>query len=101
MRGADGRIWAGLIKPRTADGDELAGEPFMRKVVMRLPRAMWPLPKDYGHVIAFTEDGKVVADMQDASGAYGEITGVTETADRLYIQNLHAKTLAWMPKPAP
>ncbi len=52
-------------------------------------------------MIAFTEDGQVVADMQDPSGAYGQITGVTETADRLYIQNLHATTLAWMPKPAP
>ncbi len=101
LRGADGRIWAGLALPRNADADKLAGEPFMRKVIMRMPRAMWPLPKAYGHVIAFTEDGQVVADMQDPSGAYGQITGVTETADRLYIQNLHATTLAWMPKPAP
>jgi len=45
----------------------------------------------YGHVFAFTEDGKVVADLQDPSGAYPETTAVTETADRLYIQSLHAK----------
>jgi len=101
MRGQDGRIWAGLVKPRNADADKLAGEPAMRKLIMRLPRALWPLPKDYGHVFAFTEDGKIVADLQDPSGAYSETTGVTETTDRLYIQSLHAKTLAWMPKPAP
>jgi hypothetical protein len=70
----------------------------MRKLTLRLPRSMWPLPKSYGHVIAFTEDGKVVADLQDPSGAYPETTAVTETADRLYIQSLHAKGLGWMPK---
>ena len=101
MRGQDGRIWAGLVKPRNADADKLAGEPAMRKLIMRLPRALWPLPKDYGHVFAFTEDGKIVADLQDPAGTYGETTGVTETAERLYIQSLHGKTLAWLPKPAP
>ena len=52
---------------------------------------MWPLPKAYGHVVAFTEDGKVVADLQDPAGAYPQTTGLTETADRLYVQNLHAQ----------
>ena len=96
MRGLDGKIWVGLVKPRNADADDLAGKPFMRKIVMRLPRAMWPIPKDYGHVFAFTEDGKVVADLQDPAGGYAETTGVTETADRMYVQSLHAKTLAWL-----
>jgi sugar lactone lactonase YvrE len=101
MRGLEGRIWAGLVKPRSADADKLADQPFLRKVIMRMPRATWPLPKDYGHVFAFTEDGKVVADLQDPSGAYGETTGVTETGDRLYIQNLHTRTLGWLPRSAP
>ena len=45
--------------------------------------------------MAFSEDGKVLIDMQDPTGAYPESTGVTETADRLYIQSLHAKGLGW------
>jgi hypothetical protein len=49
-------------------------------------------------LIAFTEDGKVVADLQDPVGTYPETTAVTETNDRLYIQSLHAKGLGWMPK---
>jgi sugar lactone lactonase YvrE len=98
MRGLDGKIWLGLVKPRNPTVDNLATKPFMRKLTLRLPRAMWPVPKAYGHVIAFTEEGKVVADLQDPSGAYPETTGVTETKDRLYIQSLHAKELGWMPK---
>lgn len=101
MRGLDGKIWAGLVKPRSADADKLAGQPFLRKVVMRMPRAAWPLPKDHGHVFAFTEDGKVVADLQDPAGAYGETTGLTETAGRLYVHSLHGRTLGWLPRTAP
>ncbi len=98
MRGLNGKIWLGFAKPRNPTIDKLAAKPFMRKLTLRLPRAMWPVPKSYGHVLAFTEDGKVVADLQDPSGAYPETTAVTETADRLYIQSLHAKGLGWMPK---
>jgi len=98
MRGLDGKIWLGFAKPRNPTIDKLAAKPFMRKLTLRLPRAMWPIPKTYGHVMAFTEDGKVVADLQDPSGAYPETTGVTETADRLFIQSLHAKGLGWMSK---
>jgi len=100
MRGESGRIWTGLTKPRGAFIDDNAGKPWLRRLVMRLPRSLWPVPPAYGHVFAFDESGKVLVDLQDPSGAYPETTAVTETADRLYIQSLHAKTLGWMPKPA-
>jgi sugar lactone lactonase YvrE len=98
MRGMDGRIWLGLAKPRTASADAMADKPFVRKMALRLPRFLWPVPASYGHVLAFTEDGRVVADLQDPSGAYPDTTGVLETADRLYIQSVHARALGWLPK---
>ena len=98
MRGMDGRIWLGFTKPRSAVIDKLAGSPFLRKVTLRLPKALWPIPPAYGHVIAFDEAGTVVADLQDPAGAYPETTGVTEVGDRLYVQSLHAPVLGWMPK---
>jgi sugar lactone lactonase YvrE len=96
MRGADGRIWLGLSGPRSEKVDAMAGKPFLRELTLRLPRALWPLPKPYGHVIAIDESGRIVADLQDPSGAYPQTTGVTETADRLYIQNLHLGVLGWL-----
>jgi sugar lactone lactonase YvrE len=99
MRGRDGKIWVGLVKPRNPTIDKLAGKPFMRKLTLRLPRALWPVPKAYGHVFAFSEDGKVLADLQDPSGAYPETTAVLETPDRLYVQSLHAGYIGWMPHP--
>jgi len=98
MRGLNGKIWCGFAKPRNPDLDKMASKPLIREITLRLPRSLWPVPKAYGHVFAFTEDGKVAADLQDPSGAYPETTGVTETADRLYIQSLHAKGLGWLPK---
>ena len=47
-------------------------------------------------MIAFHEDGKIVADLQDATGAYPETTAITETRERLYVQSLHAKGLGWL-----
>lgn len=96
-RGRDGRIWLGLAKPRSAAVDRMAAWPFLRQATLRLPRALWPVPPAYGHVLAFDEDGRVVADLQDPSGRYPETTGVYETADRLYVQSLHARSLAWLP----
>jgi len=98
MRGLDGKIWLGLAKPRNPTIDKLAQKPWMRSLTLRLPRVLWPIPKAYGHVMAFTEDGKVVADLQDPSGAYPETTAVTETQDRLYVQSLHAHGLGWLEK---
>ena len=98
-RGLDGRIWLGFAKPRNPSIEKftITTTPWMRKLTYRLPTFLWPIPKPYGHVFAFTEEGKIVADLQDPSGKYPETTGVTETADRLYIQSLHAKAIGWLP----
>lgn len=98
MRGSDGKIWLGFAKPRSNVVDMLADKPFLRKMILRLPRFLWPVPKAYGHVIAFKEDGSIVKNLQDPTGHYPETTSVTETNDRLYIQSLHAEGLGWLPK---
>ena len=98
MRGLDGRIWVGLVKPRNPKVDQLAQKPWLRSLTLRLPRALWPIPKAYGHVFAFNEAGQVVADLQDPSGTYPETTSVTETKDRLYVHSLHARELGWLPR---
>lgn len=98
MRGRDGRIWVGLFRPRNPAADSLAERPFIRKMLLRLPRFLLPLGEPYGHVFAIDEEGRVTADLQDPSGAYPETTGATETADRLYIHSLHARAIGWLPR---
>lgn len=96
MRGRDGRIWVGLFRPRNPAADGLSQKPFMRKILLRLPRSLLPVGKPYGHVFAFDEQGSVSEDLQDPTGAYPETTGATETVDRLYIYSLHAPVIGWV-----
>jgi sugar lactone lactonase YvrE len=96
MRGENGRIWVGLTKPRSKVMDMAAGLPMLRSMMLRLPRAMWPVPPAYGHVIAFDESGRVVDDLQDPQGAYPETTAATELGGKLFIQSLHAHSVGWM-----
>jgi sugar lactone lactonase YvrE len=98
MRGRDGRIWVGLFRPRNPAADGLSQKPFIRKILLRLPRSWLPVGQPYGHVFAIDEGGNVLEDLQDPAGAYPETTGATETADRLYIHSLHAPKLGWMPR---
>jgi sugar lactone lactonase YvrE len=96
-RSASGRIWTGLTKPRSAVVDALSEHPLLRSMSLRLPKALWPVPPVYGHVIAFDESGHVVADLQDPSARIAETSGVTEHDGNLYIQSLHADALGVLP----
>ena len=101
MRGREGRIWVGFTKPRGPAVDKLADKPLLRKLTLRLPKSLWPVPPAYGHVAAFDEaSGRIVADLQDPAGAYPETTGVLELADRLWVPSLHAPSLGWLPRGA-
>jgi sugar lactone lactonase YvrE len=93
-RGMHGKYWLGLAGQRN-DLDQLAQHPFLRKVALRIPRALWKTPPPYGHVFAFSEDGTVLADLQDASGVSPLTTGVTETQERLYIHSANSGAIAW------
>ncbi len=96
VAGEQGRLWVGLTKPRSAVIDFAAEHPVLRKLTLRLPRFLWPMPKAYGHVVALDEAGKVMDDLQDPSGAYPETTAATEVDGKLFIQSLNAKTIGWL-----
>jgi sugar lactone lactonase YvrE len=92
-KGQAGRYWVGLPKARSALADALAPWPFLRAASFRLPHFLLPVPKPYGHALAFNEQGQVVADLQDPSGSYPEVTGITELDGVLYVHSLVAPSL--------
>ena len=92
-----GSVWLGLAGQRNVL-DQMAEHPFLRQIVLRIPRFMWLMPKPYGHVVAFAEDGAVVADLQDPTGQSPTTIGATETAEHLYIHNVDGKSLSWLPR---
>jgi sugar lactone lactonase YvrE len=89
-RSDDGRLWTGLTKPRSDAIDGMASKPWLRALTLRLPKSLWPVPPSYGHIVAFDEAGRVVADLQDPTGKLEETSGVTEHGGKLYVHSLHA-----------
>jgi sugar lactone lactonase YvrE len=98
-RDADGRLWTGFTKPRSAVIDGMSEHPWRRAVSLRLPKSLWPVPPAYGHVIAFDEDGRVVADLQDPAGHIPETSGATVRDGKLYVQSLDGNVLGVMAAP--
>jgi sugar lactone lactonase YvrE len=96
--GFNGRFWVALVAPRNPLLDSLAGNPFLRKMIQRLPEAIKPKAAHYGHIIAVNKNGKVVADLQDPNAACPVNTGVTETSQYLYIGSLVTDFIARLPK---
>lgn len=94
LAGRDGRFWLGFTSPRIALADKLADKPFLRRMVQRLPRFVRPQAQLYGHVLAISADGEILANLQDPEATYPMTTGVSETEEFLYVSSLIAPTLA-------
>jgi hypothetical protein len=96
--GLNGRYWVALASPRNPLVGRLAGKPFLRKVIQRLPAFLRPQAVAYSHIIAVDENGKVLVDLQDPSGKYPINSSFTETNDHLYIGSLIASELGRLSK---
>jgi sugar lactone lactonase YvrE len=96
MRGEAGRIWVGCTKPRNPMIDRMADKLWLRKVALRLPKALQPIPKDHAHVFAFNEAGVIVADLQDPDGIFPDSTAACEFGGRVYLGSLTAGWIGWV-----
>ncbi|MBM7619232.1 sugar lactone lactonase YvrE [Bacillus tianshenii] len=97
LQGKDGKYWIGLVSPRNTFLDYSADKAWLRSVVMRIPHSFWPRGQGYAHVISINEEGVVVSDFQGPGLSYQQITGVTETDDRLYFHHIgELDKIGWM-----
>ena len=91
--GLNGRYWLGFAAPRKAIVDRLADRPWLREVIMRLPKRLRPAADLSSHVIAFDERGQVLMNMYDPNARYPTLTGVLETSRNLYLTTLYGNAL--------
>ena len=92
------RFWLALAAPRDDLLDQMADKPFVRKMVARLPAAIQPKPKRHALALALDLNGKVVANLQDASeGAFSPVTSVREFGPWIYFGSLSETSLARLP----
>lgn len=93
-QGADGLFWLALVSPRKADLDNLMTKPFLRKVIVRLPKFIQPAPETYGFVVGLDKNAKVIHNLQDPTQKFGQITSVQQYKDKLYLGTLGEKAIA-------
>jgi sugar lactone lactonase YvrE len=92
------KFWLALVTPRDSVFDRLLPNPFLRKVVSRLPAFLQPAPKRYSFVLALDLNGRVVDNLQDGSPTcYAEIANAVEHNGTLYFGSIGESTLGRFP----
>ncbi|MEM1263158.1 MAG: SMP-30/gluconolactonase/LRE family protein [Pseudomonadota bacterium] len=97
-RTGDGTFWVGLTAPRKALLDNLDDQPFLRKMLARLPVAFRPGPTPYAHLIEFDAAGQIVMDLQSSVGPLIAVTGAVSDKQTIYIASLHGSDIGVVPK---
>ncbi len=92
------KFWLALVTPRQPLFDRLLPHPFLRKIVMRLPKFLQPAPQRYSFVLGLDADGRVVENLQNGSpDCYGQIANVIEHNNTLYFGSIGENTVGRFP----
>lgn len=91
--GMNGRFWVGFAAPRNQLIDKLSDNPFVRKIIQRLPASLRPKAEPFSHVIAINGDGDVLMNLHETAARFPTLTGVLETRDSLYLTTLFGSQL--------
>ena len=77
-----GTFWLALFTVRNDQMDMMHPSPFVKKIVSRLPKFLWPKPKPYGFVLALNEKGEIIKSLQEPTGEHlKEITCARSMTD--------------------
>ena len=81
--------WIAIPALRKEIIENLADKPFVRKIILRLPKALQPAPDRYGFVLGIDGTGKVIHNLQYPSPeSFSPITSVEEKNGVLYLGSL-------------
>jgi sugar lactone lactonase YvrE len=93
-RDAQGLYWIGLVIRRNALVDRLHRHPFLMKILPRIPDALQPHAPPFGWLVALDANGRVVHNLQDASGYTDQVTGALRVGDELWVTSNDLPALA-------
>ncbi len=83
------KFWLALVTPRDKVLDKLLPHPFLRKVIMRLPKFLQPGPQRYSFVLGLDMNGKVSDNLQNGSAdCYAQIANAVERQGLLYFGSI-------------
>jgi sugar lactone lactonase YvrE len=88
------KFWLALVTPRQALVDRMLPHPFVRKMVVRLPKFVQPGPQRYSFVLGLDTQGRVVDNLQnDSADCYAQIANVIEHNGALYFGSIGEDTV--------
>ena len=95
--GSDGQIWTAMVTPANPTADWLAARPpVIRKLLWRLPERLQPQIASEVWVVAFDADsGDVVGGLRTQRPDFGQVTGVVESAGRLWMSTIASAAVAY------
>jgi sugar lactone lactonase YvrE len=95
-----GLFWVALAAPRVDALDRLAGYPWLRTVLFRLPEALTRVtPPPVAWVLGVDAQGRVRHQLREVAGGYRNITSVHEVNGELWLGSLFGRTVARAPVP--
>ncbi len=95
-----GTIWLAMPTPRKAIADVSARHPWMRTLMVKLPRALWPKPDRYGLVVAMDENGTLTSSLHDPAGDHLRmVTSALPHDGKLYLGSLENDRIGVLPLP--
>jgi hypothetical protein len=72
--------------------------PFLRKVIIRLPKFLQPAPQRYSFVLALDQNARIIENLQNGSpDCYAEIANVVEHNGALYFGSIGEDTVGRFP----
>ncbi len=96
----NGVFWVAMPTPRSEDVDKAHPNPFMKKILSKLPKFMQPAAVKYGLVLAFDESGNLLGSYHDIDGAPTYmVTSVEQVGDTIYLGSLEAPQIVRMKVP--
>jgi sugar lactone lactonase YvrE len=96
--GSDGRIWTALVTPANPTAEGLMPRaPWIRNVIWRLPARLQPKVEPEIWVVGFDADsGAVVGGIRTTHPEFGGVTGVVESAGRLWMSTIEFPAVAYV-----
>jgi sugar lactone lactonase YvrE len=93
-----GTFYVAFFAVRNPTADSLAPRRFLKSLLAKLPRFLWPKPEPYGFIAALDETGTPVASWHDPGGkVMRTITSVEPHEGILYLGSLHEPRIGAFP----
>jgi sugar lactone lactonase YvrE len=90
-----GLFWLALAAPCVDALDRLAGRPWLRTILFRLPEALTRvMPPPVAWVLGVDVQGRVRHHLREVAGGYSHITSVQEVDGELWLGSLFGRSVA-------